>query len=177
MASSRPWNRLGQPPATRDVSLGGGADVAQQYLAAGLLDEIVVSIVPLTLGSGARLFDNLGATMPALEQVEAIEAPGVTHIRYARVAEPRSGPRPHDGLGRLPPAPRWNADGMDRVRTAWEVLRSAVREARDDDVATMAQALAYALFLAIPATALVVLGVFSLVADPESVTRVVDAAP
>jgi membrane protein len=65
---------------------------------------------------------------------------------------------------------------MDRVRTAWEVLRSAVREARDDDVATMAQALAYALFLAIPATALVVLGVFSLVADPEAVTRVVDAA-
>lgn len=65
---------------------------------------------------------------------------------------------------------------MDRVRTAWAVLRSAVREARDDDVATMAQALAYALFLAIPATALVVLGVFSLVADPEAVTRVVDAA-
>jgi membrane protein len=65
---------------------------------------------------------------------------------------------------------------MDRVRPAWEVLRSAVREARDDDVATMAQALAYALFLAIPATALVVLGVFSLVADPEAVTRVVDAA-
>lgn len=65
---------------------------------------------------------------------------------------------------------------MDRVRTAWTVLRSAVREARDDDVPMMAQALAYALFLAIPATALVVLGVFSLVADPESVTRVVDAA-
>lgn len=65
---------------------------------------------------------------------------------------------------------------MDRVRTAWTVLRSAVREARDDDVSTMAQALAYALFLAIPATALVVLGVFSLVADPEAVTRVVDAA-
>ena len=65
---------------------------------------------------------------------------------------------------------------MDRVRTAWVVLRSAIQEARDDDVATMAQALAYALFLAIPATALVVLGVFSLVADPEAVTRVVDAA-
>jgi membrane protein len=65
---------------------------------------------------------------------------------------------------------------MDRVRTAWTVLRSAVREARDDDVPTMAQALAYALFLAIPATALVVLGVFSIVADPEAVTRVVDAA-
>ena len=64
------------------VSLGGGASVAQQYLAAGLLDEMVVSIVPILLGSGARLFDNLGDA--TLEQVESVEAPGVTHIRYAR---------------------------------------------------------------------------------------------
>jgi dihydrofolate reductase len=49
------------------------------------LDEILVSIVPVILGSGARLFDNLGDPKPKLEQVEAIEAPGVTHIRYARV--------------------------------------------------------------------------------------------
>jgi dihydrofolate reductase len=66
-----------------DVSLGGGASVAQQYLAAGLLDEIVVSIVPVLLGSGARPFDNVGDV--TLEQVESAEAPGVTHIRYARV--------------------------------------------------------------------------------------------
>lgn len=69
----------------KDVSLGGGAGAAQQYLAAGLLDEILVSIVPVLLGGGARLFDNLGAAKPRLEQVEAIDAPGVTHIRYARV--------------------------------------------------------------------------------------------
>ena len=68
----------------KDVTLGGGASAAQQYLAAGLLDEILVSIVPVLLGSGARLFDNLGDPKPKLEQVEAIEAPGVTHIRYAR---------------------------------------------------------------------------------------------
>jgi dihydrofolate reductase len=67
------------------VSLGGGASVAQQYLAAGLLDEIVVSVTPVLLGAGARLFDNLGAAPPALEQVEAVGAPGVTHIRYVRV--------------------------------------------------------------------------------------------
>ena len=66
----------------KDVSLGGGASVAQQYLAAGLLDEIVVSIVPVLLGSGARLFDNVGDA--TLKQVESVEAPGVTHIRYAR---------------------------------------------------------------------------------------------
>jgi dihydrofolate reductase len=67
----------------RNVSLGGGASVAQQYLAAGLLDEVVVSIVPIVLGGGARLFDNLGDVK--LEQVESVAAPGVTHIRYVRV--------------------------------------------------------------------------------------------
>ena len=67
-----------------DISLGGGASAAQQYLAAGLLDEVVVSVVPILLGGGARLFDNLGDTPPKLEQVEAVAAPGVTHIRYAR---------------------------------------------------------------------------------------------
>jgi dihydrofolate reductase len=69
----------------KDVSLGGGADVAQQYLAAGLIDEIEISVVPLLLGDGARLFDNLGDARPRLEQVSAIEAPGVAHLKY-RVA-------------------------------------------------------------------------------------------
>jgi dihydrofolate reductase len=66
----------------REVSLGGGASVAQQYLAAGLLDELVLSVVPIMLGGGARLLDNVGAV--ELEQVEAVAAPGVTHIRYVR---------------------------------------------------------------------------------------------
>ena len=66
-----------------DVSIGGGANVVQQYLAAGLVDQIVVSLVPVLLGGGARLFDNLGEPPPRLRQVEAVEAPGVTHIRYA----------------------------------------------------------------------------------------------
>jgi dihydrofolate reductase len=69
----------------KDVSLGGGASAAQQYLGAGLLDELLVSIVPVLLGGGSRLFDNLGDPKPTLEQVEAIAAPGVTHIRYRRV--------------------------------------------------------------------------------------------
>jgi dihydrofolate reductase len=67
----------------QDVSLGGGATVAQTYLAAGLLDEMVISVVPVMLGGGARLFDNLGDAKPKLEQVQTVEAPGVTHIRYA----------------------------------------------------------------------------------------------
>jgi dihydrofolate reductase len=68
----------------KGVSLGGGASVAQQYLAAGLLDEVVVAMVPILLGGGARLFDHHGDAAPKLEQVEAVGAPGVTHIRYMR---------------------------------------------------------------------------------------------
>jgi dihydrofolate reductase len=71
----------------KDVSIGGGANVVQQYLGAGLLDEMVISIVPILLGAGARLFDNLGEPAPELRQVQAVEAPGVTHIRYTRVEE------------------------------------------------------------------------------------------
>jgi dihydrofolate reductase len=66
----------------KDVSLGGGADVAQQYLAAGLVDELEISVVPLILGAGARLFDNLEAADVELEQVRAVEAPGVMHLEY-----------------------------------------------------------------------------------------------
>jgi dihydrofolate reductase len=72
----------------QDVSIGGGANVVQQYLAAGLLDEMVISVVPVLLGGGARLFDNLGDSVPKLEQVHAIEAPGVTHIRYVAAERP-----------------------------------------------------------------------------------------
>ena len=69
----------------KDVSVGGGAKAVQQYGAAGGLDERGVSSGRVWGGSGARVFNNLGDPKPRLEQVEAIEAPGVTHIRYARV--------------------------------------------------------------------------------------------
>jgi dihydrofolate reductase len=72
----------------KDVSLGGGAAVVQQYLAAGLLDEMLISVVPLILGHGARLFENLGNGELKFEQIQAVEAPGVTHIRYAPVRRP-----------------------------------------------------------------------------------------
>jgi len=64
----------------KDVMLWGGADVVNQYLAAGLLDELELHIAPVLLGGGARLFDNVGAVK--LEQVRAVEAPGVTHVKY-----------------------------------------------------------------------------------------------
>jgi dihydrofolate reductase len=66
----------------QDVRLWGGADVIQQYLAAGLLDELELHVVPVLLGDGVRLFDNLGGAEIGLEQVRAVEAPGVTHVKY-----------------------------------------------------------------------------------------------
>ncbi len=56
----------------KDVSLGGGANVIQQYLAARLLDEIEISR-PGPLGNGERLFDNLSDDLPELEQVDAVK--------------------------------------------------------------------------------------------------------
>lgn len=66
----------------KDVRLWGGAQVVQQYLAAGLLDELELHVVPVLLGGGARLFDNLEGAGIELEQVRAVEAPGVTHVKY-----------------------------------------------------------------------------------------------
>jgi dihydrofolate reductase len=65
-----------------DVWLAGGASVANQYLAAGLVDELDVSIAPVLLGTGERLFEGVGAGAPRLEQVRAVDAPGVTHVKY-----------------------------------------------------------------------------------------------
>jgi dihydrofolate reductase len=66
----------------KDVALAGGANVAQQYLRAGLIDELQIHIVPVLLGDGARLFDNLGGVEVGLECTRAVEAPGVTHLTY-----------------------------------------------------------------------------------------------
>jgi dihydrofolate reductase len=73
-----------QAAGGKDVVVGGGADVINQYLAAGLVDEIELHVVPILLGDGARLFDGVGPGL-GLEQVRAVEAPGVTHLTY-RVA-------------------------------------------------------------------------------------------
>jgi dihydrofolate reductase len=66
----------------KDVLIGGGAELINQYLAAGLLEELELHVVPVLLGDGARLFDNLGDDEVQLEQLRAIEAPGVTHLKY-----------------------------------------------------------------------------------------------
>ena len=67
----------------KDVVINGGAEVAQQYLAAGLVDEFELGVVPIVLGGGTRLLDNVGDLQ--VEQVRVIEAPGVTHLKYRLV--------------------------------------------------------------------------------------------
>ena len=66
----------------QDIWLAGGASVANQYLAAGLVDELDLSIAPVLLGGGERLFEGVGGAGRRLEQVRAVDAPGVTHIKY-----------------------------------------------------------------------------------------------
>jgi dihydrofolate reductase len=66
----------------KDVSLGGGARAAQQYLAAGLVDEMLINLVPILLGDGERLFDGLAARRPELEPISTIAAPGVWHLKF-----------------------------------------------------------------------------------------------
>jgi dihydrofolate reductase len=66
----------------KDVSIGGGANAIQQYLAAGLVDEMQLNVVPVLLGGGTRLFeDGAGAGLP-LEQALVVHTPEVTHLRY-----------------------------------------------------------------------------------------------
>jgi dihydrofolate reductase len=67
----------------KDVAIGGGASVVQQYLQAGVVDEFQVHVVPVFLGAGVRLFDGLAGV--AVEADRVVAAPAVTHLRY-RVA-------------------------------------------------------------------------------------------
>ena len=64
----------------RDVAVAGGASTVRQALAAGALDELQLHIVPVILGRGERIFDDVGD--PVLEPVEVVASTGVTHVRY-----------------------------------------------------------------------------------------------
>jgi dihydrofolate reductase len=68
----------------KDVLVGGGADVVNQFLGAGLVDELSLHVAPVLLGGGARLFDGVGPGV-VLEQVRTVDAPGVTHLTYRTV--------------------------------------------------------------------------------------------
>jgi dihydrofolate reductase len=70
--------------AGKDVSLGGGASAAQQYLRAQLVDEMEIHVVPLLLGGGSHLFENLEGGPAGYECVDLVSSPAVAHYRYIR---------------------------------------------------------------------------------------------
>jgi dihydrofolate reductase len=65
----------------KDVAVMGGANLAQQYLKAGLVDDVSIHLVPVIFGSGTRLFDHLSEHIK-LEPVSVLETPNATHLRY-----------------------------------------------------------------------------------------------
>ena len=64
----------------REVAISGGASAVRQYLAAGMLDELYLHIVPIVLGAGERLLENVGE--PIVEPVKVVASPVVTHVKY-----------------------------------------------------------------------------------------------
>jgi dihydrofolate reductase len=73
--------RAREAAGDKDVFIGGGADAINQYMAAGLVDELELHVVPILLGSGERLFAGVGPDLK-LEELRAVEGPGVTHLKY-----------------------------------------------------------------------------------------------
>jgi dihydrofolate reductase len=72
--------RAREAAGEKDVLVAGGGNVGQQYIAAGLLDELQIHLVPVLLGDGVRLFDQLGGL--ELELTRVVDSPAVTHLRY-----------------------------------------------------------------------------------------------
>ena len=72
----------------KDVAIAGGARTVRQYLAAGMLDELYLHIVPVILGAGERLLEDVGN--PTLEPVKVVASPAVTHVKYRIVRQRRS---------------------------------------------------------------------------------------
>ncbi len=72
----------------RNVSVMGGADIGQQFIRAGLIDEILIHLVPVLFGSGTRMFDHIGDEHIHLQTIQVIEAPAATHLRFRVVKQP-----------------------------------------------------------------------------------------
>jgi dihydrofolate reductase len=81
-------DRAREAAGGKDILLGGGAATIQQYLRAGLIDEMHLVVVPILLGSGERLFDHLDGGPAGYACVELACSPSVAHVRFARAGEP-----------------------------------------------------------------------------------------
>ena len=68
----------------RDIRISGGADVVQQYLNLGVVDELEIALAPVLFGSGRRLFENLCEPVPQFRIDKVLDGPAATHLRYVR---------------------------------------------------------------------------------------------
>lgn len=73
-----------QSAGNRDIRISGGADVIQQYLGMGVVDELEIALAPILFGSGRRLFENPGDTLPQFRIDKVLNTPDATHLRYVR---------------------------------------------------------------------------------------------
>lgn len=69
----------------RDIRISGGADVIQQYLNLGVIDELEIAVAPVMFGAGRRLFENLREPLPRFRIDKVLDGPDATHLRYVRV--------------------------------------------------------------------------------------------
>jgi len=69
---------------SRDIRISGGADVIQQYLNLGVVDELEIALAPVLFGRGRRLFENLQEPTPRFRIERVIDSPAATHLRYVR---------------------------------------------------------------------------------------------
>jgi len=77
-------NQAREAAGGKDITLAGGAQAARQYLRAGLVDEMLISLAPTLLGGGERLFEGVGDDLHGLQLVRTVAAADVTHLIYAR---------------------------------------------------------------------------------------------
>ena len=68
----------------RDVRISGGANVVQQYLSLGVVDELEIALAPVLFGGGRRLFENLREPAPQFRIDRVLDGPAATHLRYVR---------------------------------------------------------------------------------------------
>jgi dihydrofolate reductase len=68
----------------QDLRIAGGADVIQQYLNAGVVEELEIALAPVLFGSGRRLFENISDTVPGFKIDRVLDTPLATHLRYVR---------------------------------------------------------------------------------------------
>jgi Dihydrofolate reductase len=69
---------------SRDIRISGGADVIQQYLNMGVVEELEIAMAPVLFGGGRRLFENVSESIPRFRIDKVVDSPAATHVRYVR---------------------------------------------------------------------------------------------